>query len=89
MVISIPLVFRELACKQQLQVRSLIYVISTTVCLKSGMVTILKLHHGFLITSLQIVSMELNKVATKMRKPIWNQVYYGEMATSQRQAKLT
>ena len=58
--------------------------------LKLGIVTIFKTPPWFFNRLLSIfLWKEWNKIATKMRKPILNQAYYGEMVTGQRHENLT
>ena len=90
MVISFPLILRELAHNQQLCVQSFIYMISSVMCLKSGMVTIFKTPPWVFNQYPSIfLSKEWNKIATKMQKPILNQAYYGKMVTGQRRVIFT
>ena len=70
--------------------QSFTYVILITMCLKSGMIIIFKTPPWFFNQQPSIFCQRSGiKIATKMLKPILNQAYYGEMATSQRWAKLT
>ena len=72
MLIFFLLVFCELACKKTLLLQSFIYVISTTVHVCIKWLLFLKLHHSFLINSLQkFLSKEWNKIDTKYKRRFW------------------